>query len=217
MRVARLDDEYGACRAAGAPAPVNGQELLGEFWMVGLGRKLLLVRHCKASGQELDATLTEVGAKQAETLAGFLSDMGVDKIVSSTYRRAQQSIEPFATSMGLAIQIDHRLDERTLSASPIDNWREVVRDSFDDMDLRAPGGESAREVLTRGWACLIDLLDNGWVLPLAVTHGNLMALVLASLDSGFGYRGWKELSNPDAFILRDAPDGRFEFVRIWGE
>ena len=212
-----MGGEYGARRAAGAPDPVNVQELLGEFWMVGLGRKLLLVRHCQASGQELDATLTEVGAKQAETLAGFLSDMGVDKIVSSTCRRAQQSIEPFATSMGLAIPIDHRLDERTLSASPIDNWREVLRDSFDDLELRAPGGESAREVLTQGWACLIDLLDNGWVLPLAVTHGNLMGLVLASLDSGFGYRGWEKLSNPDVFILRDAPDGRFEFVRIWGQ
>ena len=212
-----MGDEYGARRAAGAPGPVDKQDLQGEFWMVGLGRKLLLVRHCQASGQELDATLTEVGAKQAETLAGFLSDMGVDKIVSSTYPRAQQSIQPFATSMGLAIQIDHRLDERKLSTSPIDNWREVVRDSFDDLDLRAPGGESAREVLTRGWACLIDLLDNGWVLPLAVTHGNLMAPVLASLDSGFGYSGWEKLSNPDVFILRDAPDGRFEFVRIWGQ
>ena len=72
-------------------------------------------------------------------------------------------------------------------------------------------------MLTRGWACLIDLLDNGWVLPLAVTHGNLMALVLASLDSGFGYSGWEKLSNPDVFILRDAPDGRLESVRIWGE
>ena len=185
--------------------------------MVGLGRKLLLVRHCQASGQELDATLTEVGAKQAETLAGFLSDMGVDKIASSTCRRAQQSLEPFATSMGLTNQIDHRLDERTLSTSPIDNWRELVRDSFDDMDLRAPGGDSAREALTWRWACLIDLMDNGWVLPLAVTHGNLMALVLASLDSGFGYSGWEKLSYPDVFILRDAADGRLESVRIWGQ
>ena len=77
-----MGGEYGACRAAGAPGPVNGKDSQGEFWMVGLGRKLLLVRHFQASGQELDATLTEVGTKQAETLAGFLSDMGVDKIVS---------------------------------------------------------------------------------------------------------------------------------------
>ena len=43
-----------------------------------------------------------------------------------------------------------------------------------------PGGESAREVLDRAWDALNDVFDAGHAMPLVVTHGNLMALVLHS-------------------------------------
>ena len=178
---------------------------------------MLLIRHCQSSGQDPDAVLTEIGRKQAEALAEFLSDYPIDMIVSSSYTRAQQSIEPFAANVGLPIHLDHRLIERTLSGSPIDNWREVVRDSFGDLELRIPGGESAREVLDRGWAAITELLDGGHLLPIAVTHGNLLSLILNSLDPNFGYAGWESLSNPDVFALKEADDGRLVFERIWSE
>ena len=178
---------------------------------------MLLIRHCHSSGQDPDAALTEIGRKQAEALAGFLSDYPIDMIVSSSYTRAQQSIEPFAATVGLPVHLDHRLIERTLSGSPVDNWREVVRDSFGDLELRIPGGESAREVLDRGWAAIAELLDGGHQLPIAVTHGNLLSLILNSLDPNFGYDGWESLSNPDVFALKEAGDGRLVFERVWSE
>ena len=138
-------------------------------------------------------------------------------IVSSSYVRARQSIEPFAATVGLPVHLDHRLIERTLSGSPIDNWREVVRDSFGDLELRLPGGESAREVLDRGWATITELIDGGHRLPIAVTHGNLLSLILNSLDPNFGYAGWESLSNPDVFALKEAGDGRLVFERLWSE
>ncbi len=138
-------------------------------------------------------------------------------IVSSSYARAQQSIEPFAAKVGLPVHLDHRLTERTLSGSPINNWREIVRDSFGDLELRMPGGESAREVLDRGWAAITELLDGGHQLPIAVTHGNLLSLILNSLDSNFGYDGWESLSNPDVFALKEADDERLVFERVWSE
>ena len=178
---------------------------------------MLLIRHCQSSGQDPDAALTEIGRKQAEALARFLSDYPIDMIVSSSYARAQQSIEPFAATVGLPVHLDHRLIERTLSESPIDNWREVVRDSFGDLELRIPGGESAREVLDRGWAAITELIDGGHQLPIAVTHGNLLSLILNSLDPNFGYAGWESLSNPDVFALKEASDGRLIFERLWSE
>ena len=178
---------------------------------------MLLIRHCQSSGQDPDAALTDIGRKQAEALARFLSDYPIDMIVSSSYARARQSIEPFAADAGLPIHLDHRLIERTLSGSPIDNWREVVRDSFEDLELRIPGGESAREVLDRGWAAITELLDGGHQLPIAVTHGNLLSLILNSLNPDFGYDGWESLSNPDVFALKEAGDGRLVFERVWSE
>ena len=178
---------------------------------------MLLIRHCQSSGQDPDAALTETGRKQAQALAEFLSDYPIDMIVSSSYARAQQSIEPFAATVGLPIHLDYRLIERTLSGSPIDNWREVVRDSFADLELRVPGGESAREVLDRGWAAINKLLDGDHQFPIAVSHGNLLSLILNSLDPNFGYDGWESLSNPDVFALKEAIDGRLVFKRLWSE
>ena len=178
-------------------------------------RRLLLIRHCQASGQLPDDSLTELGFSQAETLANFLSGRRIDAVISSAFKRAQQTIEPFAASTRLTVRVDTRLNERRLSDGPLDNWREVIRASFDDLDTRAPGGESGREVLERAWACLNELLDGGYSLPLAVTHGNLMSLVLSSLDPSFGYKGWESLSNPDVYLLQEVEDGRLAFDRLW--
>ena len=180
-------------------------------------RRLLLVRHCQASGQLSEDPLTEVGFEQADALSEFLADRQVDFVVSSAFKRAWQTIAPFAVSAGLTARVDPRLNERTLSDAPVENWREVIRDSFVDPDMSLPGGESGREVLQRGWACLNELLDGGHNLPLAVSHGNLLSLVLNSVDPAFGgYAGWESLSNPDVYLLHNAGDGRLAFQRLWG-
>lgn len=178
-------------------------------------RRLILVRHCRASGQDPEDGLTAEGMSQAEALRDFLLKKPVDTVVASDYRRAQQSAEPLAAALGLPLRVDGRLNERKLADVPLESWREVVRDSFEDLDLRAPGGESAREVLARGWASLNDLLEGGFRLPVAVTHGNLMSLILNSIDAGFGYRGWEGLSNPDVYLLADSGDGPMSFRRLW--
>ncbi|MDE0064896.1 MAG: histidine phosphatase family protein [Gammaproteobacteria bacterium] len=82
---------------------------------------------------------------------------------------------------------DH--NERILSVSPIENWPDVVRDSFENDAMRLPGGESGRKVLKRAWSALGDFLEAKSEMPLAVTHGNLMGLVLHSVDSTFGFDG----------------------------
>lgn len=178
-------------------------------------RNLILVRHCRAAGQEPEAALTDEGFTQAEELSRFLSDYEIDFLAASRFRRARQSIEPYAVKAALPIHGDSRLNERTLSAEPLEDWQAVVRDSFDDHDLRAPGGESAREVLRRAWAALDEVLGGGHALPLVATHGNLMALVLHSVDPAFGYEGWTSLTNPDVYLLREEEPEAWAFERQW--
>ena len=92
---------------------------------------------------------------------------------------------------------------------------QVVRDSFEDLELRALGGESGQEVLSRGWAALNDLLEGDYRLPIAVAHGNLISLILNSLDPNFGYAEWESLSNPDVFLMQKDEQDRLQFERIW--
>lgn len=176
---------------------------------------LILVRHCEAAGQEPDAPLTAAGHLQAARLAGFLSALPVDAVSASAYLRARQTAQPLADLLHLSVQADPRLNERVLSPCPIADWREVVRDSFADLDLRAPDGESANDVLGRAWPALNELLSDPQDLPVVVTHGNLLALVLHSIDPGFGYAGWENLSNPDVYRVDVAGNEVMRFRRLW--
>lgn len=73
---------------------------------------------------------------------------------------------------------DARLVERKLSPMPIDGWREVVERSFREPAFRVPGGESGCETLERGWAAIRETLSTSDSLPVIVSHGQLLSLVL---------------------------------------
>ena len=88
-------------------------------------KKIYLVRHCKATGQEAAATLTEEGMSQSEKVADFFQDKSIDYIVASPYERAVLTIRPFAERSNLTIQLDPRLQERVLSAEDRPDWMEL--------------------------------------------------------------------------------------------
>ncbi|GAK05815.1 phosphoglycerate mutase family 2 [Geomicrobium sp. JCM 19037] len=161
---------------------------------------IYLVRHCRATGQEPDAPLTKEGEQQAKNLAAFFHKKEVSHIVSSPYTRATATIAPFSAASGVPVQTDERLRERVLSEEPMDEWLSPLERSFQDPDYTCVGGESARDALTRGRA----VLDSLPKYTVVVSHGNLLALLL-----GFGFDEWKQMKNPDVFVL-DA--GRVERV-----
>lgn len=175
--------------------------------------RIVLVRHCESTGQSAAAQLTQTGSAQAVQLAEQLSSLGIDHIVSSPYERARATIEPFAARSGLTVHFDERLAERRLSPQPIDRWREVVARSFVDSDFGIAGGETGGETLARGWAAVESVIKGNHSCPVVVSHGQLLGLVLHSLDSGFGYSGWLALRNPDVYLLERKIDGGFTFRR----
>jgi 2,3-bisphosphoglycerate-dependent phosphoglycerate mutase len=176
---------------------------------------IFLVRHCKAEGQEPEASLTHEGFEQANLLAQFFADKEIDRIVSSPYKRAIQSIEPFANSRGLNIEKDERLEERVLSRQPMDIWMECLEKTFLDMDLKYYGGESSKEALARGRATINDILKGNNNHVIVVTHGNLMTLILKSFDNQYGFEEWKRLSNPDVYQVTVYGQDNVKVHRVW--
>jgi 2,3-bisphosphoglycerate-dependent phosphoglycerate mutase len=159
---------------------------------------LYLVRHCRATGQEPEAPLTEDGRAEAEALADVLAELWPDRIVASPFRRARESVAPLAARLRLPLEVDARLAERVLSAAPRDDWLDVLRATFEDPDLAPLGGESSRAAAARGMAALADARRGGQRV-VVVTHGNLLALLLREHDRRFGFEEWRRLGNPDVF------------------
>jgi len=167
-------------------------------------KNIYLVRHCSASGQHKDSPLTVEGMRQAQLLSIFFSDRNspIDKIYSSPYLRAIDSIKTYSQQTGIDIEIDERLQERVLSNEPIDDWLEVLEQSFTDHNYKLSGGESAHEALQRVNELLESIYHSAFTNIIVVTHGNLLALILNQFDDNFGFNKWKELKNPDVYLIK---------------
>ena len=183
-------------------------------------RTFYLVRHCQASGQAPDAALTAAGQAQADALAGLIAPLGVERIVSSPFRRATQSATPLAIRTGLPLETDDRLCERVLSGAPREDWRALLRASFADPGVAAPGSESGRAAADRALAVLAAARRHPARSTVLVTHGNLLALLLGQIDPRFGFEAWERLTNPDVFRLRlrdGSPLPGAALCRLWVE
>lgn len=181
-------------------------------------KNLYLVRHCKAEGQAPDAGLTDTGLEQADKLADFFSDKSIDYIISSPYERAFRTIEPFAVRRGLEIKLDSRLTERVLSGKNHSEWRDMLRKTYDDLDLSYEGGESGNEAIGRAVTVIREILDGPYKNAVVVSHGNLLSLLLKSYDSRIGYSEWEAMSNPDVYHLSFAGESATPIIRrTWAD
>jgi 2,3-bisphosphoglycerate-dependent phosphoglycerate mutase len=176
--------------------------------------KLLLIRHCAATAQHPHAPLTAAGSRAAEALALRLRALSPDALYSSPYERAHATVRPFAALSGLPVRFDDRLRERVLSAEALADWQDHLRRSFADPDYRAPGGESIIEAQRRALASLADIAAEGHLLPAVVSHGNLIACVLLSIDAAFGFAQWQGLRNPDLFAVELDAGRPIGFLRL---
>jgi 8-oxo-dGTP diphosphatase len=76
-----------------------------------------VVRHAKAgdrsdwSGDDRARPLTKSGQRQAEALADMLNGAPIDKILSSSYLRCMQTLEPLGTRRKLPVEPVKELEE----------------------------------------------------------------------------------------------------------
>lgn len=176
-------------------------------------KSILVVRHCKASGQERNAVLTKEGLQQSHDLKNFLMNKPVDRIISSPFTRAVDSIEPLAKFKDLPIEKDDRLAERILSSKDHPDWLKLLEHSFYDFEAVLEGGESNRKAMERVRPLLKEIIASPYQCIVLVTHGNLMTLLLKLFDERMGFSEWKALSNPDVYEVTVQEESRIQ--RIW--
>lgn len=180
-------------------------------------KNVYVVRHCKAEGQASDAQLTAIGAEQAEKLAEFLSDKDINFIISSPYERAYRTIKPLSDKIGVEIALDERLTERVLSEKNHPDWRDMLRKTYDNLDICYEGGESSKTAMSRAISVVLEVLNSENKNIVLVSHGNLISLLLKHFDERIGYKEWESLSNPDVFHLTFSAEEKPNIRRIWAE
>lgn len=177
-------------------------------------KKVYIIRHCEAKGQPSEAQLTDKGFKQAIEISKFFARIKIDRIISSPYKRAIQSIQPLAARLNLEIEINRKLIERVLRTESLSDWLDKLKATFEDFELTFEGGESSQEAMKRIVKIIEDVFNNEHENTIIVTHGNLMSLLLNFYNKNFGFDDWQNLSNPDIYLLKNVGN-KVIYERLW--
>jgi 2,3-bisphosphoglycerate-dependent phosphoglycerate mutase len=173
--------------------------------------EIVLVRHAQAvpggtpgwEDADDERPLTEQGLRDADELALELDPYHFNAAYSSPYTRSVQTVTPTAARRSLEVQLLDDLRERRLVVKPSDDWADLMRRAWADPDIAAPGAESGREAQQRGLRAL-DLLRarhaHGGRL-LVGSHGNLISLILQSMEPGVDHDFHQAMPNPAVFHL----------------
>jgi 2,3-bisphosphoglycerate-dependent phosphoglycerate mutase len=171
---------------------------------------LLLVRHAEAlppgadGYDETSRPLSAAGERAAEELADELEPYNVDAIYSSPYLRAQSTVAPLASRRALAVHELVDMRERLLSPASLPAWRDELRRSWADADYALEGGETGREAQRRAMAVL-DLLRSRHAAGgrvVVASHGNLISLILQSLEPDVGFDFHLAMPTPAIYHLQ---------------
>lgn len=171
-----------------------------------------LLRHAESQADphipERDWPLTARGRLQSQRLKTHLAPLAIDLIYSSPYARAVATVTPFAQATGRVIQRVEELRERKLTPGSVENWLELVKQSWQQFDFAFPNCESSAQCQARMVRTLGHLVQAqaGKVL-LVSSHGNAIALYLHALDPSYGFENWVTMRNPEVFrIYCNGPD-----------
>lgn len=200
--------------------------------------RLVLVRHGQSHGnveRRLDtrppgAALTDLGRDQARAFARDLPNRPA-MIAHSVALRAAETAAEIADELDLATHECEGLHEVQVGDLEDRNDDEAIEEfntiyqrwHEGDIDLRLPGGETARQVLDRylpviGQLRMRHLDDDAWHGDIiVVSHGaaiRLVSAVLAGVEASFALD--HHLSYTESVVLVPITDGRWSCVQ-WGE
>jgi broad specificity phosphatase PhoE len=192
--------------------------------------KIYLIRHGETDwNRELrtqgisDTTLNSTGMEQAEKLARTLVHGKFGAVYSSPLKRASATAEMLASRAGLKVRFIQELVEMNQGelegknlAEMTELFPDVIAKWLDDpSDIRLPGGETMREVQSRGWRAVEMMVsENPGSDVVAVSH-NLLILGVLCMALGLELKYFRRLKQDStAMNVIEHNNGRFRVLRV---
>ena len=179
-----------------------------------------LLRHAESrpdpAVREPDWPLSERGHQQALDIVPALTSLGIDQVYSSPYRRAVETVRPFAERAGkpLGFHADLR-ERRSMFVAGESDFIAQVRRTWEDLQFTPPGGESGAACQQRVVRAITDIVGRHPRATLLVSsHGIAISLMLNRIDRSFDFDGWAAMKNPDLFKI-EASGTSFAWDRSW--
>lgn len=180
--------------------------------------RVLLLRHAESRPDhdrpEAEWPLSERGHRQAQQLIAPLSALRPERLFASPYRRAQDTLGPFARDADLAVTVDDALRECMFRSGFVSDWPAPIARAWADRRFASPGCESAETCQTRIVRCVQRLArQHSGERLLCCSHGNAIALLLNALDPTFGFDAWRAMAMPALYEV-DVAAREFSLVAL---
>ena len=173
-------------------------------------KKIVLIRHGKAAmaGKDHERELDEDGIIQARSLKNKLIEIDLNnaKIYTSPFKRAIQTIKPFAeTNKSIIISEKKELEEIHMPKDDNLSKHQIIEKMWSDQNFKVKNGSSQSEhvkmIKQNIEKILKEFYQNDYNLIL-VSHGNSIGIILKYfLNTNFTFNDWKKISMPDMYCL----------------
>lgn len=138
--------------------------------------------------------LTEKGLNDRAAVTQYLQNKDISRVISSPYKRAVDTIAPFAKSNNLEIEIIEDLRERKVDSVWIDDFDSFCKMQWADFNYKLSDGETLGEVQERNIAVIKDILQRDTDESIVIGgHGTALGTIINYYDTGFGLKEFERI------------------------
>ncbi len=165
---------------------------------------IYFVRHARTDytvKDEVNRPLTYEGRESALRIKEFFSEIEIDAIYSSPYKRTVDTIKPYAESVCKEIKLVNDLREREIGCW-VEDFDEFSYNQWHDFNYKLSKGESLQEVQDRNILKINSILRLHSNKSIAIsTHGTALASILNYYDESFLYEGFQSIRHKMPLIM----------------
>lgn len=152
---------------------------------------IYFIRHAESDTNvhdDLTRPLTAKGLDDRRLVTDYLEDKSVTRIISSPFKRAYDTIEPFARKRGLEICCVDGFQERQTANVWVADFHAYTKQQWSDFTHKLTGGESLHEVQQRNITALETLLLSYPDETIVVgTHGTALSTIINFYDKSYNH------------------------------
>lgn len=167
--------------------------------------KIYFVRHAKPDfsvHDDLTRPLTDKGIIDSKKLCEFLKEKSINKIYSSPYKRAIDTIKELAQNLSIKIEIVDDFRERKISNIWIEDFNKFSKSQWENFEYKLNDGESLNEVQSRNIKALHKILNENSNQNIVIgTHGTALSTIINYYDKTFDYLSFTKIKDIMPFIV----------------
>ena len=173
--------------------------------------RIYFVRHAKPDfsvHDDLTRPLAEEGVINSKKICEFLEGKNINRIYSSPYKRAIDTIKELSQTLNIEIEIINDFRERKISDVWIEDFNSFSKNQWDNFEYKLNGGESLKEVQDRNVKALHKILNENSNKNIVIgTHGTALSTIINYYDDTFDYLSFTKIKDIMPFILCMEFDG----------